>query len=887
MPRSLIASVACALALTSGAASANDVSVRAANTWATDGYVSAAAAANGVVYIAGSFSALGPRTGALAAVDRATNLPLDWPRFTGGSVTNVLADDDGGYLVQGTYRLVDGRPANGLVRLSGTGQVDPAFRWTPTPALDSVFLAGGRLVVTATLATGAVSAIVDRHTGGLIAGPLPFAILGAGTGPSGALIARVLVPPARSGMVQLNATTGAIERVIYTPPAGLGLSAMTVSGGQAFVATSAGASGEVLRVDLTTGTATTLATVTGTSSGRFSFPAVTKILHHFGRLYLQGNVTAVNGTLLPALQAGAAAIDATTGSLSAWRRPGSLTGIDLLAADGERLIAGMSFVPSPENPAVGGPGLIGLDAETGAETGWRLPVLTGSGSARPTAAIVEPSRLVVGGSFTGIGITRRSGLAAITLPDGRPTAWAPAGGRTDHVAVSGSRVFAVEGNVNRLAEYDANTGTRAGWTAVTTGLIRRITLSGNRLFLVGQFTAVDGLPRNGAASFDLTTSPPTLETWTAPFETTDVSAIHVLPQAVLLGGAFPTGGAGPIHRLLALDPATGTPLPWFPAVNDRLGQGYSSLDLAVTADRIFVSGFFDTVNGQPRPRLALFDFGGRLLPWQVDDARGIWLSARLTLFEDRAYVTGECCGSPVGVAFDLTSGRRTGWVPVSGTGSSGGAFLAVPDMGLLRYAFSSDSDQGGFSFYPRIPSIPAVTGLRGVVTGSRVQIAWNAAPGAESYVIEAGSAPGLSNLAVVNSGSAATSYTATVVNGRYYVRVRGVNESGAGPASTDLAIVVGAGGCAAAPDAPTALQATTSGLTATLTWQAPAGGETVTQYAVDLVSGTGSPLTLARVTATSLSASGPPGAYALAVRAENSCGSSAATPPVAVILPSS
>jgi len=53
---------------------------------------------------------------------------------------------------------------------------------------------------------------------------------------------------------------------------------------------------------------------------------------------------------------------------------------------------------------------------------------------------------------------------------------------------------------------------------------------------------------------------------------------------------------------------------------------------------------------------------------------------------------------------------------------------------------------------------------------------------------------------------------------------------------------------------------------------------------VDLVSGVGSPLTIARVTGTSLSGSGPPGTYAVAVRAENSCGSSAATPSVAVTL---
>ena len=874
--------------MATGTVSANDVSVRAINTWTTDGYVSGAAAGNGVVYLAGSFSSFGPRTGAMAAIDRATNLPLDWPRFTGGSIATILADPDDGYIVHGTFRFVDGRPVNGLVRLTAGGQIDPAFQWTRTEGLLSIFLAGDRLVVTASLVNGTVSAIVNWRTGQVIAGPLSMSILGAGTGPGGALIARVVVPPAQSGVVQLNATTGAIDRVIYSPPGGTNLSAMVVAGAQAFVATGGitSPSGHVLRVDLASGVATTLATVSGTSAGRFVLYAVTKILPHRGLLYLQGNLTAVNGMALSFSETGAAAIDATTGSLSPWRRPASSSSIDLLAADGDRLIAGSTFVTSPANPSVGGPGLIGIDAETGADTGWRLSVLSGFGSARPTSVIVEPSRLVIGGAFTGIGITRRGGLAAISLPDGQPTPWNPAAGYVQLVAASGSRVFAAEGNANRVTEYDANTGEKAAWTAATAGLIRRMTVAGNRLFIVGPFTAVDGLPRNGAASFDLTTTPPTLEAWTAPFEATDVTAIHVLPQAVLLGGAFPSGAGGPIHRLLALDPATGGALPWFPTVNDRIGQGTSSIDLAVTADRIFVSGFFDTVNGQPRPRLALFDFGGRLLPWQVDDARGIWSSARLALFEDRAYLSGECCGNPVGVAFDLTSARRTGWIPVAGSGSSGGTFLAVPGAGLLRYAFSSDSDEGGFSFYPRIPSIPGVTGLRGVVTGSQVQISWDAAPGAERYVIEAGSAPGLSNLAALDTGSAATTFTATVVNGRSYVRVRGVNEGGTGPASTD-SVVVGAGACAAAPNVPTSLQATTSGLSATLLWQAPAAGEPVTAVTVDLVAAAGSPITLARVTATSLSASGPPGTYAVAVRAENACGSSAATPAVAVTLPSS
>ena len=725
MTRALLGSVVGTVILTASTATANGVSARAVNTWSTDGYVNGAAAANGVVYIGGSFSSLGPNTGALAVVDRTTNLPIDWPRFTGGSVANVLPDADGGYLVQGSFRFVNGHSANGLVRLTAGGEVDPAFQWTPTAPLTAAFLAGDRLLVTAYLGSAMVSAIVDRRTGQVIAGPLPLTIRGAGTAPDGSLIAWVVGPTGQSGVVQLNPTTGAIERVIYVPSTSYGLSAMTVSGAQAFVATGGGftSSGEVLRIDLTSGAATTLATVTGTYSGRIYFPAVSQIVHHRGRLYLQGNITSVNGTVLNWPDAGAAAIDATTGALTPWRRAASAYGASLLAADGDRLIFGSTFVAwQPSIPTVGGPGLVALDAETGAETGWRLPVLSSSGAGRPTAVIAEPSRLVIGGAFVGVGTTRRSGLAAISLPDGQPTDWNPVADRVHNVTVSESRVFTVEGDVNRVREYDAGTGARAAWSAATTGQIRRMAVSANRLFIVGPFTAVDGLPRNGAASFDLTTSPPTLEAWTAPFGPTDVTAIHVLPQAVLLGGAFPTGADGPIHRLLALDPSTGAALPWFPVVNDRIGQGFSSMDLAVTADRMFVSGFFDSVNGQPRPRLALFDFGGRLLPWQVDDARGISPSARLTLFEDRAYLTGECCGNPVGVAFDLASGQRTDWVPIAGPGSSGGRSSRLPGAGLLRYAFTSDSDEAGYTFYPRIPTVPAVTGLRGAVTGSLVQI---------------------------------------------------------------------------------------------------------------------------------------------------------------------
>jgi hypothetical protein len=71
-----------------------------------------------------------------------------------------------------------------------------------------------------------------------------------------------------------------------------------------------------------------------------------------------------------------------------------------------------------------------------------------------------------------------------------------------------------------------------------------------------------------------------------------------------------------------------------------------------------------------------------------------------------------------------------------------------------------------------------------------VSVSWGAAGSASSYVVEAGSASGLSNLLSANVG-AATSIGGPVPPGTYYVRVRGVGGCGtAGPASNEVVVPV-------------------------------------------------------------------------------------------------
>lgn len=74
-----------------------------------------------------------------------------------------------------------------------------------------------------------------------------------------------------------------------------------------------------------------------------------------------------------------------------------------------------------------------------------------------------------------------------------------------------------------------------------------------------------------------------------------------------------------------------------------------------------------------------------------------------------------------------------------------------------------------------------------------VVLSWNAAAGSPtSYIIEAGSAPGLANLANSDLGGPALSMTATGVGpGTYYVRIRAKNACGASPPSNETVVIVG------------------------------------------------------------------------------------------------
>lgn len=88
---------------------------------------------------------------------------------------------------------------------------------------------------------------------------------------------------------------------------------------------------------------------------------------------------------------------------------------------------------------------------------------------------------------------------------------------------------------------------------------------------------------------------------------------------------------------------------------------------------------------------------------------------------------------------------------------------------------------------------PATPTLVVAQTGRRVDLSWTLpvhSPAATRYLLEIGTAPGLSNLGLVDLGGALSFPAPGVPPGTYYVRLRGVNYGGTGAASNELRIDV-------------------------------------------------------------------------------------------------
>jgi glucose/arabinose dehydrogenase len=241
------------------------------------------------------------------------------------------------------------------------------------------------------------------------------------------------------------------------------------------------------------------------------------------------------------------------------------------------------------------------------------------------------------------------------------------------------------------------------------------------------------------------------------------------------------------------------------------------------------------------------------------------------------YVTSRVWS--LGLAVNAATGEATATDLVEHTAELGGTLGGIASFGR---DFSGELYL--LTFSGRVLKIVgdaasnAPSSLAAMVNGSAVMLSWSApSTGAvpAAYQIEAGSAPGLANLAVhVSTGPQISATFSGVPSGVYFVRVRSVVSGQPSGPSNEAIVTVGAD-CSQAPAPPSVLTATTNGRRVTLSWQQASTASGPATFRIEAGDTSGAANLAVLTLDGSLRAftgDVPPGSYFVRVRGVNACG---------------
>ncbi|MGH3346643.1 MAG: hypothetical protein ACRDO4_06645 [Nocardioides sp.] len=235
------------------------------------------------------------------------------------------------------------------------------------------------------------------------------------------------------------------------------------------------------------------------------------------------------------------------------------------------------------------------------------PDVTGQATGGVYAIADAGDRTIIGGLFTRYGGRARGNVAAVDADGTVDTAWNPGtNGIVKALALSDDRstvflggLFSTAGGQPRanLAAVDAVTGqVLAGWTADTGGTtpdVNSLAVKGDRLYVGGRFTRIDGTTRKRLVALDVASGD--VVTGFKPAPNGQVREVVVSPDGskVYAGGAFTTiGGQVRAARAAELLASTGAVTSFNPS-----GDGGNAVTVEISPDgtRFFYSTENNTV----------------------------------------------------------------------------------------------------------------------------------------------------------------------------------------------------------------------------------------------------------------------------------------------------
>ncbi len=234
----------------------------------------------------------------------------------------------------------------------------------------------------------------------------------------------------------------------------------------------------------------------------------------------------------------------------------------------------------------------------------------------------------IGGGFTTVGSTPRSGIAHILANKTVDPNWAANASSFSYsvysLALSGSTLYVggtfditIDGvSRSKLMAINTSNGLVTSWNpsnnATTSNGIKTLLALGNTLYVGGDFTTLAGSTRRRIASFAIDTG--SLTSWD-PNVTTANSTVHTLllsGTTLYVGGRFNTIGGQTRNNLSAISTSTGLASSWNPNINGGAATVYT---IALSGTNLYVGGSFSGVAAQSISWLTAVDTGTGLSTW--------------------------------------------------------------------------------------------------------------------------------------------------------------------------------------------------------------------------------------------------------------------------------
>ncbi len=651
--------------------------------WRTDGSVQAVLVTNGVTYLGGAFTYVGPDSGSAGVIDLTTaQARRGFPKID-GTVFAATPDGFGGWFIGGSFTNVGNLVRTNLAHINADNSVDPLWIAHLNGVCQTMILAGGQLYI------GGGFTRVGALTRNRIAAVNSVTAAVASWNPNAGNVVNTLILDAsattlyvggnfttigssnRTRIAALNLATGfatSWDPVANSLVTSIAIVGNTVYAGGNFTTIGTQPRNRIAALDATAANGLASAWNPNILGG-----GVSNLVVSGSVAYVAGSFTTVAGIS----RNGLAAIDVVTALPTVWNPNPNTTNVNTILLTGGALYAGGSFTSISGTPRRF---VAALDPTTGAALPW-APAISELDQGIPSVVYslsASNNQILVGGTFVSIGGSLRNNIAAVNNANGEATAWdANSSGTVSALAFATNAIYAggsftnIGGQLrNSLAALSETNGAALGWNPDVRGragvAVLALAVSSNLLYVGGiNTTNVGGSTRTNLFAVNLGTGNPTA--WNpATFRTATVGSVNALAidrDTILAGGDFVSVG-GQARTNLAAIGANGTVESWSPNPNNIV---YA---VAVSSNTVYAGGTFTTIGTVLRNRIAAVDrtTGLGILTWNPDASGTTPRVNTLAIEGPVVYVGGQfnIIGGTFrtnGAAILLSNGQAAAWQP--------------------------------------------------------------------------------------------------------------------------------------------------------------------------------------------------------------------------------